>query len=1087
MLNLKKGLALVLAAATAFTFAPVANLTAPKTVEAANVRSGFTMRIGDTLSFSGISGSGTITISKSGTNQVATISVTDSSKLQVKSDGTVQGVDVYYVSSATNTLNVVTSGTGAQITATGSASTTVSPAAIGTNAGAKANVVRSLFGEVEAQAADDTYRVDYDLPSGAAITITHSDGTTDTINLTDTPGESNGSNTHSIIKTNELTIPYGAYTNSSDTSTTHQEGNDVAAYITGVDQTIRLQDGSGFYLKGVKILRTAGDRHYTVSTVDSGIALYDNSKNISKNKYATSFNGKLDESAPVPDTAFGTRTTADGTEDYITLDIYVTAKGSHTFVLSDDDAWSRGNVNSDIRFTVSANYDESDIKGLQIYPVDGYVSSGVASLGNPTQIYNTNEGVYELDLNKYVGGYAIAGLSEYEDSHTSTHSNDKKVKAIANGTYVYSWTGAQVTSDRGLLNDGFDDDTANHYYGVRVTVPSMTDASESRLDENGFLTHPGYTYNTTGIDYENGKTYTVNSTTGDRTYASSNKKIYTFKATAPTTEKSDLVVTATKNGKTIATKTLKFTVDKSNNALDTLYVQDAFGYQINGETNASVNGTGYVHGDETRGTDKLTFQKVNYRDNEWNLSGLNLQVQNKGKFIWTAESKDVEFRSEDSSILSFKDATSGEFTVGKAGKVKVYIFVGSTNNNYAKAATINVTVNDWAVDHLTVASSVEKNPVSNQVDLDYQGQTATPADKATTLTVKSAAGLKTKFDLSGSSVSVAKVDDSHYTVTSTGTTGLSKITITSLNDSSKAKRVNGNQTVVYVRVWDKPAAQFTLDAVTVNANDSFDLNSALHVTTPATWSVHFDKLADPSNIYSLTNKDQTQGNTQTTSRLYANNTIGTGSYTATILGTSKTRPTTHSATVTVLNDTVVNTIVADTTPLNLSVDQQATVAVATTQKKAFTVEASNDNVTAAVSGSSIVVTGKKAGTSVVTIKSEGAKDVKIGATVAAPNTNNDVTVVPAKVSKIKLYNVKGAKLKINYSKIKGVAGYKVVYKYKKNGKLVRKTYVTTAGSKTVSVPKKTSVKVWVRAYNLNSKNQRVNGAYKTATKKTDNK
>ncbi len=190
------------------------------------------------------------------------------------------------------------------------------------------------------------------------------------------------------------------------------------------------------------------------------------------------------------------------------------------------------------------------------------------------------------------------------------------------------------------------------------------------------------------------------------------------------------------------------------------------------------------------------------------------------------------------------------------------------------------------------------------------------------------------------------------------------------------------------------------------------------------------------------------------------------------------------------------------TPNDLAVTEDRVVVKAgesaevhATASTAISFSVDDTTVATAVSGGAIKVTGVKAGSTTLKVTAAGdskkgiaEKTIEVPVVVTDANTTpeNEVTV-PGKVAKIKLYNVKGAKLKINYSKIKGVAGYKVVYKYKKNGKTVRKTYVTTAGSKTVSVPKNTSVKVWVRAYNLNSKGQRVNGSYKTASKKTDKK
>ncbi|SDX06187.1 hypothetical protein SAMN05216391_1424 [Lachnospiraceae bacterium KHCPX20] len=94
---------------------------------------------------------------------------------------------------------------------------------------------------------------------------------------------------------------------------------------------------------------------------------------------------------------------------------------------------------------------------------------------------------------------------------------------------------------------------------------------------------------------------------------------------------------------------------------------------------------------------------------------------------------------------------------------------------------------------------------------------------------------------------------------------------------------------------------------------------------------------------------------------------------------------------------------------------------------------------------------------------------------------------PAKVTSVKIANVKGAKAKVSFKSVKGALGYKVVYTVGK--KTVTKTLKGAAKtSVTLSVAKGKKVTVKVRAYNKSVKGKTQFGAYSAKKSlKTDKK
>ena len=90
---------------------------------------------------------------------------------------------------------------------------------------------------------------------------------------------------------------------------------------------------------------------------------------------------------------------------------------------------------------------------------------------------------------------------------------------------------------------------------------------------------------------------------------------------------------------------------------------------------------------------------------------------------------------------------------------------------------------------------------------------------------------------------------------------------------------------------------------------------------------------------------------------------------------------------------------------------------------------------------------------------------------------------PAKVTSLKVANVKGAKVKVSFKKSAKATGYLVTYKVGK--KTVKKT--TTKTALTLSVKKGAKVKVSVKAFNKNAAGAKQYSAAVSKTLKTDKK
>ena len=186
--------------------------------------------------------------------------------------------------------------------------------------------------------------------------------------------------------------------------------------------------------------------------------------------------------------------------------------------------------------------------------------------------------------------------------------------------------------------------------------------------------------------------------------------------------------------------------------------------------------------------------------------------------------------------------------------------------------------------------------------------------------------------------------------------------------------------------------------------------------------------------------------------------------------------------VTYNNDKNPSKLTVVTKSVNVEEGQTATIAATGT---VLTYVSSDSNVaTVAADGT---VTAVKPGVAVVTVMDAGDENTE-GGSVDVPVyvTAKAAPVViakPAKVTGLKVANVKGAKVKVSFKKSAKATGYLVTYKVGK--KTVKKT--TTKTALTLSVKKGAKVKVSVKAFNKNAAGAKQYSAAVSKTLKTDKK
>ncbi len=169
---------------------------------------------------------------------------------------------------------------------------------------------------------------------------------------------------------------------------------------------------------------------------------------------------------------------------------------------------------------------------------------------------------------------------------------------------------------------------------------------------------------------------------------------------------------------------------------------------------------------------------------------------------------------------------------------------------------------------------------------------------------------------------------------------------------------------------------------------------------------------------------------------------------------------------------------------SVNVEAGKTAAIAATGT-ALTFASSDESIaTVAADGT---VTGVKTGVAIITVTDAGDENTEGGSVDVPVYVKARAAVViakPAKVTGLKVANVKGAKVKVSFKKSAKAAGYVVTYKI---GKKTYKKTITSTSTK-LSVKKGAKVTVTVKAFNYKDGNVKQFGAAsKAVSKKTDKK
>lgn len=89
---------------------------------------------------------------------------------------------------------------------------------------------------------------------------------------------------------------------------------------------------------------------------------------------------------------------------------------------------------------------------------------------------------------------------------------------------------------------------------------------------------------------------------------------------------------------------------------------------------------------------------------------------------------------------------------------------------------------------------------------------------------------------------------------------------------------------------------------------------------------------------------------------------------------------------------------------------------------------------------------------------------------------------PAKVKKPTLKNVKGKKMSVTYKKVTGAKGYQIVYSTNAKFKGAKKTTASALNKSIKGLKKGKTYYVKVRAYKLDSLNNKIYGSYSSVSK-----
>jgi hypothetical protein len=312
-------------------------------------------------------------------------------------------------------------------------------------------------------------------------------------------------------------------------------------------------------------------------------------------------------------------------------------------------------------------------------------------------------------------------------------------------------------------------------------------------------------------------------------------------------------------------------------------------------------------------------------------------------------------------------------------------------------------------------------------------------------------------------------------------TGIATITAEAKSDATHygnaTVKVNVSVTAQYIN--NKVLADATINLNRLNKKAAF--NAQVNPATTLT--------------YEFVKKDATGAWVAASdSNLKLDQAAGTVEYTTTAEGSAVVRisgaatntaaaPAAAYVTVNYTSSKIASKLNVETKSLTIGVGKTGTV-VASGTAISFK---SNDDSIATVDATTGVVTGVKEGVATITVTDAGNADYQGSSkdVTVYVSGNDETTATPAKVTGVKVTNLKGGKVKVTWTK----QNQKNIKYYVKKT-VGKKSAGKSVGSNktTLSVKKGATVKVKVKAYIYNAEGTKLVGSYsKTITKKTDKK
>jgi hypothetical protein len=414
---------------------------------------------------------------------------------------------------------------------------------------------------------------------------------------------------------------------------------------------------------------------------------------------------------------------------------------------------------------------------------------------------------------------------------------------------------------------------------------------------------------------------------------------------------------------------------------------------------------------------------------------------------------------------------NGNITAVKQGYTKVTVNATAASGYENDVISIPVHVSSTARDIIkTTVDDVKVNDSTRPIELDKAGTNGGVNSAKIVATAKS--GSPVTFTLVSDKGSTTAGDSSIASVSADGTvTAGTKVGTVYVRVSTPAK---GN--ILAGEKWVKVNVN-ALPAATINADDI-----TLDLTTNKTKQINASVVGNDKAVFSYTLVDPTdyvvdlKYDTVTAKRYGTTKVLIETPATATYRRTAKT-----------INVTVVQDITKKVSDLAVAADKVTlkageTAKVGATVSTGSAITYSSDDTAVATVSADGTITAVAPGKAVITVNSAATTTMNPGVKTV---TVTVTATKPAKVTGVKVANLKGGKVKVTW---KADSNPNVKYYVKKT--IGKKNGGKSVGSNstTLTVKKGATIKVKVKAYVFDETGTKLVGSYsKTVTKKTDKK